>query len=379
MKHSLHILLFPILISFSSCQSGSGEGSGVLETGDETVQSGEILLTRDQFNEAKMKVGDPYMVMFSDEISANALVHSSIGGSAKISTLVPGRVRLIHHAEGESVRKGEVLFSLESYELIKLQQEYAEVYNQVELLAADYKRQKALYEEKIMAQKDFLKTDSDYKSMIARAEGLGARLRMIHIDPAEVAAGKIEAYLDIQAPISGTVTHQGLVLGQFVEPQTTVMELVNTRKLQLSLQVFEQDLEGVSPGQMVHFNTPDQPDRIFNATLSHVGKTIDPETRTVHCIAKLDPAIAERFVNNLFVEARIITCERETLAIPENALVREADRDFVWVLLEEKEEQLLFRKIPVRTGPTRNGFTEVLDEDLSSVLLVGAYNLWSED
>jgi cobalt-zinc-cadmium efflux system membrane fusion protein len=326
-----------------------------------------------------MKVGDPSMVLFSDEISANALVHSSIGGSAMISTLVSGRVRLIHHAEGESVRKGEVLFSLESYDLIMLQQEYAEVYNQVELLAADYKRQKALYEEKILAQKDFLKTDSDYKSMLARAEGLGARLRMIHIDPEEVEAGRVVPYLDIQAPISGTVTHQGLVLGQFVEPQTTVMELVDTRKLQLSLQVFEQDLEGVSPGQMVHFNTPDKPDRIFNATLNHVGKTIDPETRTVHCIARLDPDIAERFVNNLFVEARIITCERETIAIPENALVREADRDFVWILLEEKEEQLIFRKIPVRTGPTRNGFTEVLDEDLSSVLLVGAYNLWSED
>lgn len=375
----MHILLVPLLISLSSCQRGTGDGSAVSETGGEAVQSGEIALTQDQFNEAGMKVGDPSVVMFSNEVSANGIVSSSIEGSAKISTLVSGRVRQINHAEGESVRKGEVLFSLESYDLIMLQQEYAEVHHQVKLLAADYERQKALYEEKIMSQKDFLKTDSDYKSILAKAEGLGARLRMIHIDPAEVAAGSIVPYLNIQSPISGTLTHLDLVLGQFIDPQTTVMEVVDTRKLQLSLRVFEPDLEEVIPGQMVHFNTPDQPDRVFEATLSHVGKSIDPETKTVHCIARLAPAIAEKLVNNLFVTSRIITCERETLSIPENALIREPDRDFVWILLEEKGDQLIFRKIPVHTGPTRDGYTEVLDEDLSSVLLVGAYNLWSDD
>lgn len=375
----MHILLVPLLISLSSCQRGTGDGSAVSETGGDAVQSGEIVLTQDQFNEAGMKVGDPSVVMFSNEVAANGIVSSSIGGSAKISTLVSGRVRQINHAEGESVRKGEVLFSLESYDLIMLQQEYAEVHHQVKLLAADYERQKALYEEKIMSQKNFLKTDSDYKSILAKAEGLGARLRMIHIDPAEVAAGSIVPYLNIQSPISGTLTHLDLVLGQFIDPQTTVMEVVDARKLQLSLRVFEPDLEEVIPGQMVHFNTPDQPERVFEAILSHVGKSIDPETKTVHCIARLAPAIAEKLVNNLFVTSRIITCERETLAIPENALIREPDRDFVWILLEEKGEQLIFRKIPVHTGPTRDGYTEVLDEDLSSVLLVGAYNLRSED
>ena len=76
---------------------------------------------------------------------------------------------------------------------------------------------------------------------------------------------------------------------------------------------------------------------------------------------------------------RIITCEREARAIPEKALIREPDRDFVWTLVDEKEDQLIFRKIPVHTGVTREGNTEVLDEELSSVLLEGAYNLWSEE
>jgi cobalt-zinc-cadmium efflux system membrane fusion protein len=157
------------------------------------------------------------------------------------------------------------------------------------------------------------------------------------------------------------------------------MEVVDPGKLQLSLRVFEQNLAEVEIGQVVHFNTPDQPDTIFTATLSHVGRSIDPETKTVHCIARLEPRIAVNFVNNLFVETRIITCKREALAIPENAVVREPDQDFVWALSDEKEDGFVFRKIPVQTGVTREGYTEVLDDDLSSVLLVGAFNLWSED
>lgn len=377
MKHALHILWIPALICITACHGGTGEGSASAEAGTETVGSGEIVLTREQYNESSMKVGDPSMVMFSDEVTANGIVVSSIAGNAKINTLVPGRVRQINHAEGEDVKKGEVLFSLESHEIIMLQQEYAEVFHQVVLLAADYERQKSLSDERIVAQKDFIKTENDYKSMLAKAEGLKARLHMIHIESSEIEAGSIVPYLSIQSPISGTVTRQDLVLGQFIDPQKTVMEVVDTRKLQLSLRVFEQDLEGVAVGQIVQFSTPDQPDRVFKATISHVGKAIDPETKTVHCIASLDPALRGMFVNNLHVETKIITCLREARAVPEHALIREPDRDFVWILVDENENQLFFRKIPVRTGVTREGNTEVLDEDLSSVLLVGAYNLWS--
>jgi cobalt-zinc-cadmium efflux system membrane fusion protein len=379
MKYSLHIMLGAALIAFFSCRGGSGEGSASMETGDETAMSGQIVITKDQFKEAGMVVGDPPREMFSNEVHANGFVVAAIGGSARINTLVPGRVRRIYHAEGETVGKGDILFSLESNDFIMLQQEYAEVHQQVQLLKADYQRQKALFEERILAEKDFLRTESDYRRMLSKKEGLGARLRMIHVDPKEIESGTILPFLTVRSPIPGTITHQELVLGQFLDPQTTVMEVVDDRKLQLSLRVFEQSLEEVAIGQVVQFNTPDHPETIYEGILSHVGKSIDPDTKTVHCIARLDPEMGESFVNNLFVETRIITCKREVVAVPENAIIKEPDYDFVWTLLDETEEEFVFRKIPVQTGVTRGGYTEVLDEDLSSVLLVGAYNLWTED
>jgi cobalt-zinc-cadmium efflux system membrane fusion protein len=379
MKHSLHIVFGAALISFFSCRGGLGEGSASTVPEAEALQSGQILVTRDQFKEAGMVVGNPSRVEFSNEVPANGIVVAAIGGSARISTLVPGRVRRIHHAEGETVRKGDVLFSMESNDFIMLQQEYAEVHYQVQLLEADYLRQKSLYEEKILAEKDFLRTESDYRRMLAKKEGLGARLRMIQVDPGQIDTGTIAPFLTVRSPISGTITNQELVIGQFLDPQIPVMEVVDGSKLQLSLRVFERNLEEMAIGQMVYFNTPDLPEQVFEAILSHVGKSIDPDTKAVHCIARLVPDTGQNFVNNLFVETRIITCKREVWAVPENAIIREPDYDFVWALEDETEDEFVFRKIPVRTGLTRGSYTEVLDEDLSSVLLVGAYNLWTED
>ncbi|MFH0757699.1 MAG: efflux RND transporter periplasmic adaptor subunit [Bacteroidota bacterium] len=380
MKYSLLVFSIAALVWVTSChRAPSGQDSKPEEQGAETAQSGELVLTKDQFDESSMKVGDPSLMQFSNEISANGMIVASLSGKAKINTLIPGRIKHIHKAIGETVTKGEALFILESNDIVILQQDYAEVVHQLELLKADYERQKTLSDAQIGARKDFLRAESEYLTTLARAEGLKARLRMIQMDPSQVENGTIVSSLTVHAPIGGVITRQELVLGQFIEPQEPVMEVVDTDKLQLLLQVFDKDLAGLAPGQKVEFYTPGQHDRIYEASISQIGKSIDPETKTIQCIAKLQPGDQGAFVNNLYVESRIITCQREALAIPEEALIREPERDYVWILTGQNDDRLTFRKVPVRTGVTRHGFTEVLDADLKDVLLEGAYNLGGEE
>lgn len=360
-----------------SCKGGGespGEGA---ET--EAPKAGEIVLSMEQFSGSDMKVGAPSAMMFSNEISANGTLTSSLSGRAKISTLISGRVKKISHAVGEQVNKGDALFQLEGHEIIQVQQEYAEVVQQLDLLQADFERQKSLSDEQIVAQKEFHKTASAYRTMLARSEGLKARLKMMNMDPVVVEGGSILPVLTVRAPIGGVVTSQELVLGQFIEPQITVMEVVDTRKLQLSLRVFEGDLSGLAIGQTVRFFIPGQEQSFFEATMSHIGKSIDPETKTIQCIARIQAGDQGAFVNNLYVESRIITCQREAQVVPESALSRESDRDFAWIRVGQNQEGMTFRKVPVKTGVTRGGFTEILEEDLTDILLEGAYNLWTED
>lgn len=377
MKNTILILIVPALMCMYACKGG-GE-SAIEATESDAPGAGEIVLSVEQFSGSGMRVGAPSLMMFSNEVSANGTLSASLSGRAKINTLISGRVKKVQQQVGEQVRAGDALFHLESHEIIRVQQEYAEVVQQLVLLQADYERQKSLSSEKIVALKEFQKTETAYRTIQARAEGLKARLNMMNIDPARVEEGTIVPVLSVRSPIDGIVTRQDLVLGQYVEPGLTVMEVVDTRKLQLLLRVFEGDLSELAVGQAVRFYIPGQELKSYEGILSHIGKSIDPETKTIQCIAQVRAGDRGAFVNNLYVESRIITCQREAHVVPESALSRESDRDFVWIRVGESEEGMTFRKVPVKTGVTRDGYTEILEEGLTDVLLEGAYNLWTED
>lgn len=381
MKYSLLIILIPALLLFNACHRSAGEENSPA-SGEEisvTDLEGEITISREQFESMEMEVGDPAPMMFSNSVSANGYIEASPTGSAKISTLISGRVRQINVSSGELVKSGETLFSLESIEIILLQQTYAEAFQRLKLLKADYDRAQVLYDEKIAAQKDFLRAESEYKSLHVEVEGLRAQLKMIHIDPSIVESGDIVPFLSVKSHISGTITSQKLVLGQHLIPLETAMEVVNEAKLRLRLELFEKSISELEAGQTVLFFTPDLPERKFEATLSHIGKAVSPDTRTVECFAEIRDEDRKLFLDNNYVEASIITCEREAPAIPEEALIREADRDFLLILTGEKEDEMTFRKVPVHTGVTRQGHTEILDGEITSILIKGVYSLWTDE
>ena len=128
-------------------------------------------------------------------------------------------------------------------------------------------------------------------------------------------------------------------------------------------------------GQPVRYFVPDNRNQVFQAALSHIGKSIDPDTKTVLCIARIKAPDRNVLVNRLFVETEIVTCEREAPAIPSQALILEENRYYALQLVEEEGENLIFRKIPVNVGVVRHEYTEVLDEGLKNILMEGAYDV----
>ena len=381
MKYSIFLLSILPLLSISSCQlSGSKEediASQVAEAASD--QTGDITLTREQFESSGMKIGSPLPRSFSNSIKTNGFIVASRSGAAEISTLISGRVRQIYHTAGDFVQKGATLFTLESDEIILLQQTYAVAFQELKLLQTDFDRLKALSDENVVARKDYLKAESNLKTTQAMAEGLKSRLKMIHIDPSQVEEGNIAPYQSVISPISGYITRQEIVLGQYIELNETPINIVDTDKLRLRLQVFENSMAEVVTGQEVLFSVIGRPEIQYRASMSQLGKTVSTETRSVQCYAAIDSEEKSSFLENMYVEAEIVTCEREALALPETALIREPERDYVLILLEENNQSYTFRKMPVQTGVTRDGFTEILDTDLSSLLVEGVFGLWTDE
>jgi cobalt-zinc-cadmium efflux system membrane fusion protein len=379
---ALIILVFSFICSCNKKEQGSqknyGESNSLIQ-GDSAATSSEVIVTRQQFESSGMKIGDPVPVLFQKKLSGNGYIVASPSGWVKINTLIPGRVKQINRAEGDYIRKGDVLFTIESNEIILLQQDYAEAFNQLSSMKANYERQKALAEEKIISQKDFIETESDYRSLLSKTEGLKARLRLIHIDPAQVEKGNIISESSIYSPIQGFITKMDLVRGQFIDPQVTVMELIDIDQLQLNLYIFENDLKDMAVGQKVLYYDPDDKNHVYEATLISIGKAIDPETKTVLSKARIKPEDQSKFVNRLFVNIEIISNQHQVTAIPAEAVSNENGRNYALVLARDNGENLIFRKTPLHTGESMQDWVEVLDKDLKNVLVAGAYNLFPEE
>lgn len=334
-----------------------------------------IIITRSQFEKAEMKLGKPELKYFSQKIEANGYIKAAPNGKVNINTLIPGRVKNINIKPGEKVSRGQLLLSLEGSEIIKIQQDYAESFNSLILLKSNYDRYKALSENNIAAKKDLVIAETDYNAMLAKKEGLKKMLALANIDPAAVESGNIVAKISIYSPINGYVTELLFETGDFVEPNKTIVEIIDPNQLQLVISVFKQDLDSLSSGQTVRFYDPDKADMVYMGVLSQIGRTIDVDSRTIRCTASIEPEERAGFINNTFVEAEIITCSRETLALPRSALFTEEGKYFILELLEQNDKQLVFSKKLINTGAIQKELVEILDKDISELLLEGVYNL----
>jgi len=381
MKYNLLTGTSILLAVLCSCHGGGDQESAIPSgpEGQEGEAHSTFTVTREQFRAAGMVLGTPEQVQFEDVVTTTGFVRALPSGRAEVSGLIPGRVRKVYHTIGDRVSAGDVLFSLESNEFIQLQQEYAVATQKERQLEAEYERQKTLSEEQVIAEKEFLRTESEYRSMSATRQGLKARLQMVHVNPDRVESGNIVPYLDIRTPIGGYITSQDLVMGHYIMPEQVVAEVVDPKMLQLYLQVFEKDLKGLHAGQKVRFFTPDQPEILYKATVSRVGKSIDPSSKTVSCVATIDAQEQGEFVNNLFVEVQIIVMEREAVAVPEHAVLLSGENSYLLELQSEDDQELLFGAREVATGATLNGYTEILDQEVGRILVNGAYDLWTEE
>jgi cobalt-zinc-cadmium efflux system membrane fusion protein len=322
-----------------------------------------------------MKLGNPEPVTFTQSVTANGYIAAAPNGKVNISSLIPGRVKKINIRPGEKVSRGQLLFTLEGNEIIQIQQDYAESYNQLILLKANYDRNKELAKENITARKDLLLAETDYNTMLAKKEGLKALLLLVNIDPAAIEKGSILPDISVYSPINGYITDLLFEVGEFVDENNTIAEIIDPDQLQLDISVFKQDIENLSKGQTVRFYDPDKPEKVYEAVLLQTGQTIDVESRTIHCTAGLKTEDRLNFINNTFVETEIITCSRQAPSLPESSLFTEEGKYFVLTLADQDDKQLVFKKTLVNTGAVLKGLVEIIDKDISDVLIEGVYNL----
>lgn len=133
----------------------------------------------------------------------------------------------------------------------------------------------------------------------------------------------------------------------------------------------EMDLSSIRMGHEVKVTLVNKPERTFDAKVSLISRNLDSaRSAVVHCHL-LNPTI--ELLPGMFANALSAVENKEALAVPEEAVVRWENEQYVFV----QKEKGKYEMVPVQVGSTNSGRTEIgpLPADLSGrpMIIKNAY------
>ena len=366
-----------LLITLVACGGGSTPVPD--EHAQETpgAHGPEVSLTAEQVKAIGLITGTMEKRGLSTSLKANGRLVLPPDKSAQVSVLAGGLVRGIPVREGQSVTKGQVLATVENMEFLQLQQDFLETSANLRALNADLKRQQDLHDDRINATKTLERAQADADVARAKQAGMAAKLRVFGTDPARLSAQDISSTYSVRSPITGTLQHIAITLGQFAEPNIPLFTVVDNSGLHIDLNLFEQDVARVRTGQKVVFGHAGEPVGQHSATIYAVNKAFERDQQAVLAHAKLDDN-GEELMPGMYIEALIMTDSTSAWSLPAEAVVSNGDEHYIFV----EDEPNTFKQVAVRTGASELGYTEVVPLEAvdpnATIVVKGTYYLLSE-
>lgn len=187
--------------------------------------------------------------------------------------------------------------------------------------------------------------------------------------------GEPPPVIKLPAPIDGLVSVVNIAPGQPVEPDASLIEILDLTLVHAVAAVPEHLAGTLKLGQQAHIRVAGAGTREYLATLDHFGTEADSETGTVEAAFHVEnPGLLLR--PGMRAEFSIITGEREgVINVPRAALQGEASNRFVYV--KHFDLPNAFLKTPVQVGAMNDRFVEIVGGlfPADEVVTRGAYSL----
>jgi membrane fusion protein (multidrug efflux system) len=265
------------------------------------------------------------------EALGNARANESVDISTKLSNIVTA----VTFRDGERVKRGQVLVQLDN---AQARADVAEAQAALTESESQYNRSRELLNTQALSKSSF---DQLVATLTANRARLGA------------AQARFEDTV-IRAPFSGRVGLRRVSVGTLISPGDVITTLDDTSVIKLDFSVPENFLASLREGLSIRASAPAFPGRSFAGSVASIDSRVDMNTRSVTVRALLandDGALRP----GMFLNVTLANDEREALVIPEEALSPEAERQYVYVVTDDKVSRR-----EVRIGGRRPGRVEIL-------------------
>ncbi|MEO5582645.1 MAG: efflux RND transporter periplasmic adaptor subunit [Saprospiraceae bacterium] len=240
-------------------------------------------------------------------------LHGSVTADQQlfINAKMPGTAQRINIKTGDRVGAGQIVATLDDA-LVK--QSIAEVEQQQSFANDLFEKQKALWDQKLGTEVQFLSAKNNKEAVEKR-----------------MATTKEQwAMTKITAPISGIIDEVMIKPGQAVAPGTPIARLINFSKLKITAEVPESFAGKIKAGNVIKIYFPDiQKD--YDSHIAYVSPVINVVNRTFKAEAAL-PANMSGVLPNMIAVIKIVDYTNpRAIVIPINYLQKDSGGDFVMV------------------------------------------------
>jgi len=249
----------------------------------------------------------------------------------------------------DNVKKGQLLFRVQSADVSTAFNAYLKAVNDEQLANKAYLRAEDLLQHGAIAQAMVEQTEDaekDAKADLAAAEQLLSVLGVDKDHPSTI--------VDVFAPISGVIIGQNVTnaaaAGVTLSGSATAFTIADLSTVWILADVYENDIPKIKLGQESRFILNAYPDHPLIGHISDIGPVLDPSLRTAKVrIEVANPGILKL---GMFGTATFTSLRKEThAAVPADAVLHLHDRD--WVYLPAGGSQ--FKRTEVHAGKMLDG------------------------
>lgn len=250
----------------------------------------------------------PVVVEALGTATANEAVIITAQKSAVVSS--------VHFNDGDLVDAGQLLVTQDNRE------ELARV-NELDVNIQEAKRQlariKNLARESVASEQLLDEQQARVKALTAQREVAKAQL----------------AELEVRSPFAGRLGIRQISLGALIGPGDMITTLDDLSKVKVDFGIAENHLPTVALGQAIKATSVAYPGEMFDGNISSIDSRVDATTRSIQIRAIIDnPELKLR--PGMLLQINLQKQLLNTLTVPEKALVPIEDKQFVYVIKDNK-------------------------------------------
>ena len=296
-----------------------------------------------------------------DAVEATGTVQAAL--SAQLSSQVMGTITRVNVHEGDHVRRGEVLVSIDEAQqqaaysgakagLQASQESIAAADADYALAESTMKRYQMLYDKKSVSPQEY----DEVKTRLAAAQ---ARRDAAHAGRTQAEAGVSQAgtamsFTKVRAPFDGVVISKLAEPGSMAAPGVALLVVEDPSRFRLEAQVDESKIGAVKLGESVPVVIDSLGDQPIAGKVTQIVPAADPSSRTF--TVKIDLPPSPQMRTGLFGRASFPRGEREAIAIPKSAVLSRGQMQAVYVIGGDQLASLRF----VTLGSVSGDQVEVL-------------------